>query len=561
MTSTCLAHVVPTRRDAPFWGGGLVVALLVLLAPVTARAVDASLVEPPPPPLALDPSVPVLPADPTPRFYIQEFRVDGGGDLLSRNEIETAVYPFMGPYRSPQDVDKARAALEKAYHDKGYQTVTVTVPQQHARTGIIHLQVARGEVERLNVVGSRFFSIEEIKREAPSLQEGTSPNFSQVTSDIVALNQLADRRVTPEIVPGATPGTVDVNLKVKDSFPMHGSVELNNRYSANTKELRLNGAISYDNLWQLEHSAGFSFQTSPEDTNQVQVYSGYYSAHIPDWDWLTLMVQGTYQDSTVNTLGGIGVVGKSKIIGMRAVFNLPQFTGYFHTLSLGLDYKHSDQNVMTAGQPSMSPVTYYPISAAYSGSWIGKGYETDVNASFNFSIGGWDSSPEQFGQERYGADGRYVYFRSDLSHTHDLPEGTQIFAKVQGQAADKPLINSEQFSGGGLGTIRGYLESEDLGDNGIIGNLELRTPSLSEIMGKAVDEWRFYIFGDYGLLTIDQALPGQQEKFKLASVGWGTRIKLSDHYNGSLDFGLPLNNSVDTQAYEPRFTFRAWAEF
>jgi hemolysin activation/secretion protein len=538
----------------------VIAGLALLLAPAMAWA-SATDAPPPTQPAEAGPSGPVPPKDNMPRFFIQEFRVDGGGHLLTREETESAVYPFMGPYRTAADVDQARAALEQAYREKGYQTVTVSVPAQHARSGIIHLQVSQGEIGRLRVVGSRFFSIEEIKREAPSLEEGTSPNFTQVTHDLVALNQLSDRKITPTVRAGEIPGTVDVDLNVKDTFPLHGSLELNNRYSANTTQLRVNGAVDYDNLWQLEHGIGFSFQVAPEDSNQVEVFSGYYLARIPDVNWLTLMLQGTDQDSNVNTLGGIGVAGKGKVIGGRAVITLPQLTNYYHSLSLGVDYKHFDQDLMIAGTPSVSPVTYYPFSAAYSGSWIGKGSETDLNASVNLSFRELGSNEEEFEVDRYGSDGSFIYFRGDLSHTHDIGDGFQVFGKIQGQAADKPLVNSEQFSAGGLGTVRGYLESEELGDNGIGGTMELRTPSLGDFLGKPVDDWRFYIFGDSALLTIDDALPEQQESFKLASVGAGTRVKLQDHYNGSFDFGVPLVNGPNTQDYKPLMTFRVWAEF
>jgi hemolysin activation/secretion protein len=535
-------------------------ALALLFAPALVWAApDAA----PPLPPATPPAdaAPPPPRNAAPRFSIAQFRVDGAGKLLTRDEIEAAVYPYLGPYRTAADVDSARAALEQAYRAKGYQTVTVAVPPQRTGSGIIHLKVNLGEVGRLRVVGSRFFSIEEIRREAPSLEEGQSPNFTQVNQDVVALNQVSDRRVTPTVVQGEIPGTVDVVLNVKDQFPLHGSLELNNRYSANTDPLRLNGSINYDNLWQLEHAVGFSFQLAPQDTNQVEVFSGYYLARIPDLDWITFMLQGTDQNSNVNTLGGIGVAGKGKVIGGRANFNLPQLTNFYHSLSLGIDYKHFDQDVMIAGVPSLSPVTYFPFSAAYSGSWVNKGSETDLNASVNLSIRQWASGEPEFEQDRYGSDGSFIYFRGDISHTHDLPGGFQVFAKLQGQAADKPLVNSEQFSAGGLGTVRGYLESEELGDNGIAESLEFRTPSLGDFLGKAVDDWRFYVFGDAAQLTIDDALPRQQEKFKLASVGAGTRVKLQDHYNGSFDLGLPLNSGPNTQAYEPLMTFRVWAEF
>ena len=497
-----------------------------------------------------------------PRFYIQEYRVEGGGHLLTRDETEAAVYPYLGPYRTPEDVEQARGALEQAYRDKGFQTVTVQVPAQHARTGIITLQVVQGQIGRLNVIGSRYFSIDQIKREAPSLQEGASPNFSQVTHDLVVLNQLSDRRVTPTLRAGEIPGTVDVDLNVKDTSPLHGSLEINNRYSANTTPLRINGSVSYDNLWQLEHSIGFSFQVSPEDPTQVKVFSGYYLARVPGLDWLSLIAQGTSQDSSVNTLGGIGVVGNGDVVGGRAVISLPQLKDFYHSISLGFDYKHFDQNVVIAGESAVTPIVYYPFSAAYSGTWIGKGYETDLNSSVTFAVRELGSNVEQFDNNRHGADGSFIYYRGDISHTRDLPGGFQFFVKAQGQAADKPLVNSEQFSGGGQGTVRGYLESEELGDNGLFGSTELRTPSLGgDVLGKTVDDWRFYLFGEGGFLTLNDVLPEQQEQYRLASVGMGTRLKLAGHYNGSFDVGLPLDNGTDTNAYEPQLTFRVWAEF
>jgi hemolysin activation/secretion protein len=497
-------------------------------------------------------------------FFIREFRVDGGEHLLPKIEVEEAIYPYVGPYRTVGDVESARAALEKAYRDKGYETVTVQVPvqsQEQVRSGVIYLKVVPNAVGRLRINGSRFFSLDEIRREAPSLAEGTVPNFNDVSRDIVGLNQLPDRRVTPVLEAGRLPGTVDVDLNVKDTMPLHGSLELNNRYSADTTPLRVNGSVDYDNLWQLGHTVGGSFQVSPDDTNQVKVFSGFYEARIPEVDWLSLMVEGTSQDSKVNTLGGIGVAGNGDIIGLRAIMSLPAQKDFYHSVSLGFDYKHFTQGVAIAGETTDTPVTYYPLSVAYSGTWIGKGYQTAFNPSVVFDMRGLGSSEANFEVNRNGADGNFIYFRGDLSHTRDLPEGMQVFVKAQGQAADEPLVNSEQFSGGGLGTVRGYLESEELGDNALFGSVELRSPSLGGLLSKTVDDWRFYLFGEGGWMTINDPLVEQQVNYALASVGAGTRIKIMDHLNGSLDLGVPLNDGTTTKAYSEVLTFRVWADF
>jgi hemolysin activation/secretion protein len=60
---------------------------------------------------------------------------------------------------------------------------------------------------------------------------------------------------------------------------------------------------------------------------------------------------------------------------------------------------------------------------------------------------------------------------------------------------------------------------------------------------------------------------GATSSYNLGSVGTGSRVKISDHFNGSLDMGIPLIRSDDTdkkrtvKPLEPRFTFRLWSEF
>ncbi|GAT31453.1 POTRA domain-containing protein, ShlB-type, partial [Terrimicrobium sacchariphilum] len=198
-----------------------------------------------------------------PTMYIQEYRVVGA-KKLPRETVENTVYPYLGPGRTAGDVEQARAALEKAYKDEGFQTVSVSIPLQKASRGVIFLQVAEVPIGRLRVNGSRYYDINKIKARVPSLAEGSVPNFADVEREIVALNRRAGLQVTPSLSPGVLPGTYDVQLTVKDQFPLHGSVELNNRYSANTTPLRLDLSLRYDNLWQLGHTIGFGFQIAPQ---------------------------------------------------------------------------------------------------------------------------------------------------------------------------------------------------------------------------------------------------------------------------------------------------------
>lgn len=499
------------------------------------------------------------------RLDILEFKVTGSR-VLKPIEVEEAVYPFLGPQRSLDDVEKARAALEEVYNAKGYQTVSVQIPPQQGTGGIITLAVVEGEVGRLRVRGSRYFSLDAIKEQAPSLAEGTVPNFNDISRDIVALNQLPDRRVTPTLRAGTKPGTIDVDLNVEDKLPLHGSLELNNRYSANTKPLRLTGTLRYDNLWQLGHSLSTSFQVAPERPDDAKVFSASYMARVPDVTWLSFLLYGMKQDSDVSTLGGINVAGRGEVVGLRAIFTLPSEAEFFHSVSAGIDYKHFDEGVTLGGGTLTTPITYYPFTATYTAMWSDDGAQTQLNAGTTFHLRGMGSDGKEFDNKRTFANENFIYVRGDLSHTRELPEGLQIHGKLGGQVADQALVSNEQFSVGGAETVRGYLESEALGDNGAFASIELRSPSVvswfaSEDVTRLVEEWRFHVFAEAGIAEVIDALAEQESSFHLASIGVGTRVRLMEHLHGALDVALPFIDQSSTQAYDPRVHFRLWAEY
>lgn len=513
-------------------------------------------------------------------FYIRHYKIKGASKLKPA-DVESAVYPFMGPACTSAHVEKARRNLEKAYRDAGYSLVTVSVPPQEARHGVVVLEVAEGKVGRLRVKGAKHFLPEKIKRSAPSLAEGEVPDFNRIKKEIIALNRHPDRQVAPDIRPGIEPGTWDVDLNVKDRRPLHGNLELNNRYSPDTTELRVNGGFSYSNLWQAGHTLGVNFQVAPERTEDASVYSAYYI--FPVTSDVSVMLTGTKQDSDINTLGGASVGGKGYVIGGRVNFNLPSgppFSGspsYFHSLNLGVDYKRFDENVTFAGTTQATPIEYYPVTLGYGGTWLGKTHSTEVNASFSWGSRGFGSDSYEFDAKRYMAGGNFFYVRGDVSHAHDLPWGMELFAKIQGQLASQPLINSEQASGGGLGNARGYLESTVLGDNAVFGSLEWRSPSLigrsrgpkpkeppttpEPAIEENKDEWRFHVFADAGYLTLNDPLPEQQDQFSLLSIGAGTRISLRDRFHASVDAGMPLKSAGVVENGDWLVTFRLWTEF
>jgi hemolysin activation/secretion protein len=180
-----------------------------------------------------------------------------------------------------------------------------------------------------------------------------------------------------------------------------------------------------------------------------------------------------------------------------------------------------------------------------------------------------------FDNKRAYASASFSHVNLDLAHTQELPEGFQVWGKVQGQLSDGPLVSSEQFSVGGLDTVRGYLESEVLGDDGVVGNLELRSPDIGSMLQKQMkdetglgnprfttfNEWRFFGFTDAGHVNVQHPLPEQQSKFDVWSYGAGTRFRVFDGINGMIAYSVPMVTQAYTQGGSSRVNFRLWGEF
>ncbi len=493
-------------------------------------------------------------------LYVREYRVRGN-HLLKAIEIEEAVYPFMGPGRGEQDIEAARQALEKVYKTKGYQSVGVQVPQQTGNRGVIYLEVVETPVGRLRVKGARYFLPSTIKAAAPSMKEGSVPNFNAISKDIIELNRWRDRKITPELRAGVVPGTVDIDLKVEDKLPLHGSLEINNQHNANTVPLRLSGSLSYSNLWQLGHTLGGSFQLAPERTTDSAVYSAFYQAPVRSVQGLSVMLTGTVQDSNIAALGGTTVIGKGQIVGFRLMKTLPAKQGYFHSFSFGMDYKNFVQDVNAAGTLVSSPIAYYPFNLSYSASRVTDNTYTEFNGALTWHVSGMGGSQTQFAARRFSATDNFFYFRGDLSHTHDIAHGFQIYTRAQGQATTDSLINTEQTSGGGFNNARGYLIATRLGDSGAFGTLEFRSPNF---LGSAKDrenQWRVYAFLEGGKLYTNHPLPAEKRSYDLASAGFGSRVRYLNHLTGSIDLAMPLVTQPNALAHDLFLLFRLGMDF
>lgn len=501
-------------------------------------------------------------------FSALEYQVLGN-TVLKTGDIERAVYPFMGEGKTIRDVESAREALEKAYRDAGYMTVFVDIPEQSVDQGVIKLHVTEGRIERTRVTGSRYYSLGRIRDGVPSLAEGEVPNFTRVQQEIASLNRSPGRSIAPVLKAGRTPGTVDIELKVNDQSPLHASLELSDRYSANTTHTRLTGMLRYDNLWQREHSLSMQYQTSPENTEEVKVFSATYVAPLTDGGTM-LALYGVRSDSNISAVGDINILGRGDIYGVRAIVPLPSVNNYSHSLTVGADYKDFKEDLGFGSDSFQTPIRYMPFILQYGASLPDSRGVTQFGASANFAMRGIFSRThecipgdfqDQFECKRHGAKSNYLYLRGNLERVQSLFSGFSLKAGIDGQLTDRPLISNEQYSLGGAESVRGYKESDVTGDIGFRASLELLSPSFAKYLSEKIQDLRVLAFYEGGRARLIDPLPGQEDEFKIASAGFGFRLKSFDKLVAELDIAHAFDASANTPDEETRTHFRLFYEF
>jgi len=475
-------------------------------------------------------------ADKAPRFDVTEFRVSGNS-LLNTLDIELTLYRFLGHDKVFADIEQARQALEQRYRDKGYPAVVVDIPEQSVNGGSVWLRVTESRISHLRITGTHYYSPRDLAIQLGSVQAGNRLQLPAIQKDLNAASAAyPERKLVPVLRPGATPGTVDMEIKVRDQLPLHGSLEVNDRFGENTSRWRSSVSLGNSNLWQKGHALTMQYQTAPEKPDEVKVWSGTYLIR----QLSSPAIYALYAvDSRSNTsaLGDISVIGDGRIYGLRWINPDSHPDGTSRSISLGADYKDFGESLVIQGADSQStPVSYLSFSVAYSRSHIEAESNNKFDVSTVFGVRGLTNSVDEFASKRWLAQPNFIYLRAGFEISRTLFLGSRVRLAIDGQVADSPLISNEQYTAGGSDTVRGYHESQLLGDDGARLSVEWHTPSLLGSWKTAQRDAYGLLFWDAASLHTQEPLPDQARHTQLASAGAGLRFYQASNWDVRVDW-------------------------
>ncbi|GAB3460725.1 hypothetical protein GCM10027321_20510 [Massilia terrae] len=490
------------------------------------------------------------------RFDITRFEVDGN-TLLPSADVERTVAPFAGRGRDFGDVQRALEALEELYHQRGYNVVTVQLPEQELNGGVVRLRVVQTRIGKVIVSGNQAFSEANIRASLPTLQPGRTPNLKQVSANLKLANENPAKKVKLSLSEGAADEEVDAKVEVTDESPWKVMANVDNTGTDATGKTHVGAVLQNANLFGLDHVASLQYTTTAEHPSKVAVWGAGY--HIPLYgagDSIDLFASYSNVDSgTVNAgLFSVAVSGKGAMYGARYNNILARRGEYESRLSWGLDYKAFRNSVVFNGLDFGNNVTTHPLSVTYVGTLPQPGGESGFSVSFVQNVpGGSRGGSADFAAARAGAAASFRALRFGGTIGAALSGDWQARLVANGQLTGDALVPGEQFGAGGSTTVRGFGERDLSTDSGVVLNYELYTPDLCQ---RADTSCRLLGFYDTAFGKRNHILPGELDKTVIASVGVGLRFALGSAVSMQLDYGHAVRTGAITPTSKNKLHFR-----
>jgi hemolysin activation/secretion protein len=223
------------------------------------------------------------------------------------------------------------------------------------------------------------------------------------------------------------------------------------------------------------------------------------------------------------------------------------------------------ESQVSSAQPARkNDVAYLPLIAA--ADFVESDAHGTLSASLSLSYN-FLGRDEEFAALAYSRRARSNFGKANLQVQREqkLPRLWTAQFRAGAQAATGPLISTEQFALGGMNSLRGYFEGDEVGDAGWFTGGELRTPQIAfkAPIGEATTPgWiRGLVFMEYGHRFQMDGDSTLFDRRSLWSTGFGLSANLNNHLDLRVTVGWPLRGTGNSGIGEPRANLSVGGQF
>jgi len=459
-----------------------------------------------------------------------------------------------------------------AYRKSDLPVVDVLVPEQEITSGVLQLVVIEGRLGDVLVEGAGKLEGRALASQIRT-ERGEVIRESDLTEDLNWINKHPTRDVDLIFSPGNNYGETDVILRTDEYRALSAYIAYENSGTAALGESRaIFGASMTGPLFTgLDSILSYQFTTSFDSSeSDITGHSGVFSSYLPWRHQVTLLGAYVTSEAAIPGVGGNIVAtsgGVNKQLSGRYAIPLPNIGRMAHEFEFGMDFKSSNSDFAFGGAQVFDTTAeivqyslgYNIIAPDALGRWT-------VDAEVVSSPGDSTSMNRDlaFGAQRTGATANYTYGRVLIERDQQLDSGWSVLGRIQGQASNRNLLASESLGAGGFDSVRGFEQRVQRGDSGVVGTVELRTPTFypSTFTGfNSVQDGAIgLLFYDAASLSAKDPLVGQSD-VALGSIGAGLRYQRENWFTLRVDYGFQVTEDGFDDGNQGRWHVGARATF
>ena len=393
-----------------------------------------------------------------------------GVTRLSAHERDQITDRYQGRCLGVSDVERLLGEITKAYIDHGFVAARAYLPAQDLTSGTLHIIVIEGKLTKVELRGKD--GGVNTATAFPFLV-GKPVNLRSIEQGLDQINRLASNSATIDLQPGAGEGDTVLVVHNQPRRRLLGNVSLDNLGSRSTGQIQ--GAVtgSLDDILGLnEYVSVTRRQSSPFNRDHIgRSSSETYFASVPlgpltfsggasnsRYRTETALASGGSLELTggsrsrFGTIDWVAVRGRTGQVGLSATLNSRENTNFLNGQKLDvssrkltvLDLDIRGQTTRFGGFATLG------LGMSLGLDWLGA-----VKDQPNLTA---ETPRAQFVKYRLNAS----YFYATALRGQRIEFTTSLAA----QYSSHPLFGTEQFSIGGVYSVRGFRETTIADDNG-----------------------------------------------------------------------------------------------
>ncbi len=491
-----------------------------------------------------------------------------GNTVFSDAELLELVKDRIGKKVSIEEMEGVRKTISKHYFDQRYVNSGAVIDEQDLAAGVLKIRIVEGRLNDVNVMNKGGWLRTDYLDKRIHREVGKPLNLDDLKLALELIRRDDKiRKINTALVPTDQLGESNLDMIVTENKVFDAGVGVSNRRPPSVGAEEAEVFLGTKNLTSLGDALRANYTFTQEGMEEVDFgdagnYSVFYSLPLTRWD-TTLELGLTQSDYAIleEPFDALDIESDTRMY--TVALRQPIYRDFQHEFSVTLKGEHRRSEVLVSGERfSISPgsvdgqtrITALRISPEY----VYRSQERVIAARTTLSFGLDELDPIMTSDY----DRKYLTWLTQASWVESVSSNDMLFiVKLFHQYTDQSVVSMEQFSLGGMNTIRGYRENQLIRDNAVVISPELRIPVYKDRYGKAL----VYLipFFDYG---VGWNTDGPRGRETIYSAGLGVTYNPTDYVNMAVywghafeDFDIP--NDDDLQDYGIHFQLRIGTDF